>query len=104
MTGWIYLALASVFEIAWALGLKHAAAAPRALSILFTVASAVASLVLLALAIRTLPLGTAYAVWTGIGTLGTVALGIALYGEPMTALRLACVALIVLGVAGLKLA
>lgn len=104
MTGWIYLALASVFEIAWALGLKHAAAAPRALPILVTVASAVASLVLLALAIRTLPLGTAYAVWTGIGTLGTVALGVTLYGEPMTALRLACVALIVLGVAGLKVA
>src|SRR5262245_31156169 len=102
--GWFYLALASVFEIAWAIGLKHVASAPRLVPILATAVSAVLSLVLLGLAIRTLPLGTAYAVWTGIGTIGTVALGIALYGEPMTAMRLACIALIVIGVAGLKLA
>ena len=104
MTGWVYLFLAALFEIGWALGLKYTDGFSRPLPTLLTVASMAASLTLLGLAVKTLPLGTAYAIWTGIGTAGTVALGVMLLGEPATALRVACVGLILLGVAGLKLA
>lgn len=104
MTGWIYLFLAALFEIGWALGLKYTDGFTRPLPTLLTAASMVASLALLGLAVRTLPLGTAYAIWTGIGVVGTVAFGAALLGEPVTALRLGCVAMILLGVVGLKLA
>ncbi len=104
MTGWIYLFLAALFEIGWAIGLKYTDGFTRPLPSLLTAASMVASLALLGLAVKTLPLGTAYAVWTGIGVAGTVALGAVLLGEPANAMKIACVALILLGVAGLKLA
>ena len=104
MTGWIYLFLAALFEIGWAVGLKYTDGFSRPLPTLLTVASMVASMALLGLAVRTLPLGTAYAIWTGIGVVGTVAFGAALLGEPMSALRVFCVAMILFGVVGLKLA
>lgn len=100
---WIYLALAGVLEIGWAVGLKYTQGFTRLLPTVLTIASMIASLGLLGLALRTLPIGTAYAIWTGIGTIGTAALGIALFGEPATAARLACIALIVAGIIGLKL-
>lgn len=101
---WIVLFLAGLFEIGWAVGLKHTAGFTRLVPSLLTAASMIISLGLLGLALKTLPLGTAYAIWTGIGTIGTVTLGILLYGEPATALRLTCIGLIVAGIAGLKLA
>ena len=100
---WTYLFFAGVFEIGWAIGLKYTAGFTRLVPTLLTVASMIVSLGLLGLALKTLPVGTAYAVWTGIGTVGTALLGIWLLGEPATAARLACIALIVSGIVGLKL-
>lgn len=100
---WVYLLIAGLFEIGWAIGLKYTEGFTRPLPSVVTVALMVASFACLGLALRTLPLGTAYAVWTGIGTMGTVALGIVLFQEPASALRLGCIALIMAGVAGLKL-
>jgi len=99
---WALLFLAGLFEIGWAIGLKYTDGFTRPWPTTWTVLAMVASVVLLALAVRTLPIGTAYAVWTGIGAAGTVLLGIYLFGEPATALRLACIALIVAGIVGLK--
>lgn len=101
---WIFLFVAGLFEIGWAIGLKYTHGFTRPLPTALTIASMVVSLALLGLALKTLPVGTAYAVWTGIGTVGTALLGIWLLGEPATALRLACVGLILAGIAGLKLA
>ncbi|PWC29468.1 quaternary ammonium compound efflux SMR transporter SugE [Teichococcus aestuarii] len=101
---WIYLALAGLLEIGWAVGLKYTHGFTRLVPTVLTVTSMAASLGLLGLALRGLPLGTAYAVWTGIGTVGTALLGIALFGEPATAARLLCIALIAGGIIGLKLA
>jgi quaternary ammonium compound-resistance protein SugE len=101
---WTYLVLAGLFEIGWAIGLKYTDGFTRPVPTLLTAASMVASVVLLGLALRTLPVGTGYAVWTGIGTVGTALLGIYLLGEPITAMRLACIGLIVAGILGLKLA
>ncbi len=100
---WFVLLLAGLLEIGWAVGLKFTAGFTRPLPTLLTVASMVASLALLGLALRDLPLGTAYAIWTGTGMLGTVALGMWLFGEPADPVRLGCVALIVAGIVGLKL-
>jgi quaternary ammonium compound-resistance protein SugE len=100
---WVLLFFAGLFEIGWAIGLKYTDGFTRLWPTTWTVMAMVASVVLLALAVRTLPIGTAYAVWTGIGAAGTVILGIVLFGEPATALRLACIALIVAGIVGLKL-
>ncbi len=100
---WIYLLFAGLFEIGWAIGLKYTDGFTRLVPTVATVASMIVSLGLLGLALKTLPVGTAYAVWTGIGTIGTALLGIALLGEPATVARLACIALIVAGIAGLKL-
>jgi quaternary ammonium compound-resistance protein SugE len=100
---WILLLVAGLFEIGWAIGLKYTDGFTRPLPSLLTGLSMVVSVVLLSLALRTLPVGTAYAVWTGIGTVGTALLGIALFGEPATAARLACIGLIVAGILGLKL-
>ncbi|MGN6584280.1 MAG: DMT family transporter [Rhizobiaceae bacterium] len=100
---WILLLAAGLFEVGWAVGLKFTDGFTRLWPSLATVLSMIASLGLLGLALRTLPLGAAYAVWTGIGTVGTVLLGIALFSEPATAARLGCIALIVAGIAGLKL-
>jgi quaternary ammonium compound-resistance protein SugE len=100
---WMYLFFAGVFEIGWAIGLKYTAGFTRLVPTLLTVASMIVSLGLLGLALKSLQVGTAYAVWTGIGTVGTALLGIWLLGEPATAARLACIALIVSGIVGLKL-
>ena len=101
---WLVLIVAGLFEIGWAVGLKYTEGFNRLWPSLGTAASMVASVVLLGLALRTLPLGTAYAVWTGIGTVGTALLGVALFHETADLLRLGCIVLIVVGIAGLKLA
>lgn len=100
---WLYLFVAGLFEVGWAIGLKYTQGFTRLVPTLFTGISMVVSLGLLGLALKSLPVGTAYAVWTGIGTIGTAILGIALLGEPAGALRLACIGLIVAGIVGLKL-
>jgi quaternary ammonium compound-resistance protein SugE len=100
---WLLLVIAGLLEVGWAIGLKYTEGFTRLWPSVGTGAAMVASVVLLGLAMRTLPVGTAYAVWTGIGAVGTVILGIALFGEPATLARLACVGLIVAGIAGLKL-
>jgi quaternary ammonium compound-resistance protein SugE len=100
---WTILLLAGLLEIAWAVGLKISDGLTRPLSAVLTVAAMIASMALLAVAVRTLPLGTAYAVWTGIGAVGTVLLGIALFGESMAPVRLVCITLIVVGILGLHL-
>ena len=99
---WVYLVIAGIFEMGWAIGLKYTEGFTRLVPSLFTGVSMVLSVVLLGLALRTLPVGTGYAVWTGIGTVGTAILGIVLFAEPATALRLGCIGLIVAGIAGLK--
>lgn len=100
---WTLLFLAGLFEIGWAVGLKYTDGFSRPLPTVLTAASMIASLVLLGLALRSIPLGTGYAVWTGIGTVGTVIFGIVFLAEPATALRLGCVGLILAGIVGLKL-
>ena len=100
---WLYLFVAGLMEVAWAVGLKYTEGFTRLWPSVWTGAALVLSMLLLGLALRTLPLGTAYAVWTGIGAVGTAALGILLFGESATPARLACVALIVAGLVGLKL-
>lgn len=100
---WTYLFFAGIFEIGWAIGLKYTDGFTKPMPTVLTIASMIVSLGLLGLALKTLPVGTAYAIWTGIGTVGTAMLGIWLLGEPATALRLACIALIVSGIIGLKL-
>ena len=102
-TAWLVLVAAGVLEVVWAIGLKYAEGFTRPVPSLVTLAAAAASFWLLALAIRVLPVGTAYAAWTGIGAVGTAALGMLLFGEPATAARLACIAMIVAGIVGLKL-
>jgi quaternary ammonium compound-resistance protein SugE len=101
---WIILFFAGILEIGWAIGLKYTEGFTKLVPTILTAGSMVASVVLLGIAVRTLPLGTAYAVWTGIGTVGTVILGIVLFAEPATAIRLGCISLIIAGIAGLKLA
>jgi len=100
---WALLFLAGLLEVAWAVGLKYTDGFTRPWPTAATVAAMIGSVVLLALAVRTLPLGTAYAVWTGIGTAGAVLLGIVLFQEPATLARLFFVGLIVAGIVGLKL-
>ncbi|KAB8056546.1 MULTISPECIES: quaternary ammonium compound efflux SMR transporter SugE [Janthinobacterium] len=100
---WIILVLAGLLEIGWAIGLKYSAGFTRPLPSVLTAISMLGSVVMLGLALRTLPLGTAYAIWTGIGTVGTAIFGIMVLGEPASAARIACIALIVSGILGLKL-
>ena len=100
---WALLFLAGLLEVAWAVGLKYTDGFTRPWPTVATLAAMIGSMVLLALAVRTLPLGTAYAVWTGIGTAGAVLLGILLFNEPATLWRLFFVGLIVAGIVGLKL-
>ena len=100
---WILLALAGLFEIGWAIGLKYTDGFTRPLPTAGTAASMIISVALLGLALKSLPVGTAYAVWTGIGTIGTALLGIWLFSEPATAARLACIGMIAVGIVGLKL-
>jgi quaternary ammonium compound-resistance protein SugE len=101
---WILLTLAGLFEIGWAIGLKYTEGFTRPIPTALTAVSMIISVVLLGLAMRSLPVGTAYAIWTGIGTVGTVILGIVLFAEPATALRIGCIALIITGIIGLKIA
>ncbi|HLA30947.1 quaternary ammonium compound efflux SMR transporter SugE [Pseudomonas sp.] len=100
---WIILFFAGLFEVAWAVGLKYTDGFSRPIPSLLTVAAMLVSLLLLGLAMKQLPLGTAYAIWTGIGAIGTVIAGIILFGESMALIRLASVALIICGLLGLKL-
>lgn len=100
---WILLFVAGLFEIGWAIGLKYTHGFTRLWPSVGTALSMLVSVVLLGLAMRDLPVGTAYAVWTGIGAVGTVILGIALFNDPANAARLVCVGLIVAGILGLKL-
>jgi quaternary ammonium compound-resistance protein SugE len=100
---WLILMFAGLFEVAWAVGLKYTEGFTKLWPTIGTVAAMVCSLTLLGLALRSLPLGTAYAVWTGVGTLGTVILGIWLFGESTDLLRLLCIGLIVAGIIGLKI-
>jgi quaternary ammonium compound-resistance protein SugE len=101
---WVYLVIAGLFEIVWAIGLKYTEGFTRLGPTAITVAGMVLSVVLLGVALRELPVGTGYAVWTGIGTVGTAIIGIWLFNEPATALRLGAMALIVAGIVGLKIA
>jgi len=100
---WVILFVAAVFEIGWAIGLKYTHGFTRLWPSVFTLTAIVASMYLLAVAARTLPIGTAYAVWVGIGAVGTAILGILLFNEPRDAARLVCLGLIVAGVLGLRL-
>ena len=100
---WIVLVVAGLFEVCWAIGLKYTDGFSRLWPSVGTVGAMIVSIVLLGWAMRSLPVGTAYAVWTGIGAVGTVLLGIVLFDEPATVARLLCVSLIVAGIVGLKL-
>lgn len=100
---WIYLLVAGLLEVVWAIGLKYTEGFTRLWPSVITGSAMAASIVLLAMAVKTLPIGTAYAIWTGIGAVGAVILGIVLFGDSASPLRLACVGLVVLGMVGLKL-
>lgn len=100
---WFYLLIAGLLEIVWAIGLKYTEGFTRLVPSIITIAAMVASVWFLAIALRTIPVGTGYAVWTGIGAVGTAILGIVLFAEPATAARLACIGVIVAGIFGLKL-
>ena len=101
---WVVLFVAGLFEVGWAIGLKYTEGFIRLWPTVGTLISVVVSMGLLGVALRTLPVGTGYAVWTGIGTVGTAVLGIILFREPATVARLFCIALIVAGIVGLRLA
>ncbi len=100
---WVYLFFAGLSEIGWAIGLKYTHGFTRLVPSALTLATMGLSMALLGLALKTLPMGTAYAVWTGIGTVGTAILGIILFSEPAGALRILCIGLILAGIVGLKL-
>jgi quaternary ammonium compound-resistance protein SugE len=100
---WFMLFVAGLMEVGWAIGLKYTEGFTRLVPSVLTLAAMLISIVLLGLALKTLPVGTAYAVWTGIGAVGTAILGIVLLGDPATAARLASIGLIVAGIVGLKL-
>ena len=100
---WLILFVAGLFEVGWAIGLKYTEGFTRPWPTAATVTAMTVSVLLLGVAMRTLPVGTAYAVWTGVGAVGTVALGMVLFNEPATVARLVCVGLILAGIVGLKL-
>jgi quaternary ammonium compound-resistance protein SugE len=100
---WFNLFIAGIFEIVWAISLKYAHGFTRLTPSVITIAGMLASFYFLAQATRTLPIGTAYAVWTGIGAAGTLILGIILFQEPVTTVRLLCISLILIGIIGLKI-
>ena len=101
---WLILVIAGLFEVGWAIGLKYTDGFSKLWPTVCTVLAMIISLGLLGVAMKTLPVGTAYAIWVGVGAIGTVILGMVLFGEPATPLRLASLALIVAGILGLKLA
>ena len=100
---WAFLILAGLLEIGWAIGLKYTDGYTKLVPTVLTVGAMIASVITLGLALKEIPIGTGYAVWTGIGTVGTAILGIILFHEPATALRLMCIGLIIAGIVGLKL-
>ncbi|MBI1729824.1 quaternary ammonium compound efflux SMR transporter SugE [Candidatus Acetothermia bacterium] len=100
---WIYLLIAGLLEITWAIGLKYSEGLTKPFASLFTIITMIFSFVFLALAIKTIPVGTGYAVWTGIGAMGTAILGIILFSESTALVRIFCIALIIAGAVGLKL-
>lgn len=102
-TSWILLVIAGLLEVVWAIGLKYTEGFSRLVPSAITIAAMIASVWLLALALKGIPVGTGYAVWTGIGAVGTAILGIALFGEAASAARIACIGLIVIGIFGLKM-
>ena len=101
---WVLLFVAGVLEVGWAIGLKYTEGFTRVWPSVFTIAAMVISVLLLGIAMKTLPVGTSYAVWVGVGAVGTAILGMALFGEPATVGRLASLGCIVVGIVGLKLA
>ncbi|MBY0565373.1 MAG: quaternary ammonium compound efflux SMR transporter SugE [Hyphomonadaceae bacterium] len=103
MNAWVLLVLAGLFEIVWAVGLKYADGFTKPLPSAITIIAMIASIYLLAQAARALPIGSAYAVWTGIGTVGAALLGMMLFSESANAVRLGSIALIVIGIAGVRL-
>ena len=102
-TSWMLLLVAGLLEVVWAIGLKYTDGFSRLVPSLITITAMIASVWLLALALKGIPVGTGYAVWTGIGAVGTAILGIVLFGEAASAARIACIGLIVAGILGLKL-
>ena len=100
---WTYLVVAGLLEIVWAIGLKYTDGFSKLMPSVITIAAMIVSIVFLALALKTIPVGTGYAVWTGIGAVGTAILGIVLFAEPATAARIGCIALIVAGIIGLNI-
>ena len=102
-TSWILLLIAGLLEVVWAIGLKYTEGFSRLVPSLITITAMIASVWLLALALKGIPVGTGYAVWTGIGAVGTAILGIALFGEAASVARIACIGLIVAGILGLKM-
>ncbi len=100
---WLYLIIAGICEVWWAVGLKYSHGFTRLVPSALTIAGMAASFYFLSLALKTLPLGTAYAIWTGIGTIGTAILGILLFKEPVDVLRIVCMGFILTGIIGLKL-
>jgi quaternary ammonium compound-resistance protein SugE len=99
---WFYLVVAGIFEVGWAIGLKYSQGFTKVLPSILTIIGMVASFYFLSLSLKSLPIGTAYAIWTGIGTIGTVLLGIILFKEPINVMRMVCIVLIVSGVIGLR--
>ena len=99
---WVYLFLAGLLEVTWAIGLKYAEGFTRPRASVFTVVMMIASFYTLSLAVRTIPIGTGYAIWTGIGAVGTAVLGVILFKEPATVARVVCIGVIVAGIVGLK--
>ena len=100
---WLYLFIAGLFEVGWAIGLKYTEGFSRLVPSLLTVAAMIISITLLGIALKSLPFGTAYAVWTGIGATGSIILGMWIYSEPADPIRVLCLTLIVGGIVGLKL-
>lgn len=99
---WLVLIVAGLFEMGWAIGLKYSQGFTKVIPSIFTIVGMLASFYFLSLALKSLPLGTAYAIWTGIGTVGTVTLGIILFKEPVDITRLICIGFIIVGIVGLK--
>lgn len=100
---WVYLGIAGLLEIAWAIGLKYTEGWTKLVPSIITAGLLITSFYFLSLAVKTLPIGTAYAVWTGIGTVGAAILGMFLFDEPRDAVRVICILLIIAGIAGLKI-
>ena len=100
---WLFIFIAGLLEIAWAIGLKYSNGFTRPFASVTTIVLMILSFIVLAQGIRTIPVGTGYAVWTGIGAAGTAILGVILFNEPLTAARVACLAMVIAGIVGLKL-